>query len=89
MRRAAKCVIEHLFDNHTLCSTKWCKPLRDEIKKKEMNTLPLPSTSNPLPSVPAAIAGQEYRPPSPSSPAPSTGLHSPKSYEFKRPVNKE
>ena len=27
VRRAAKSILEHLFDDHTYCDVKWCKPL--------------------------------------------------------------
>ena len=69
------------------CNIKWCKPLRNRMKKDEKEeTLPSPSTGSAPSSVPVAIAGPNYHPPSTSSPAPSAGLQSPMPYKFKSPA---
>ena len=65
MRRAAKCVVEHLFNIHTYCNVKWCKPLRLQKLKEQETTLPLPLADGP-----AVLAGQDYLPHHPSSPTP-------------------
>ena len=35
VRKAAKSVLEHLFDNHEYCDVKWCKPLREQVQQQQ------------------------------------------------------
>ena len=56
VRKAAKSVLEHLFDNHEYCDVKWCKPLREQLKQKQ---------NEDAPSIAGGVAA---RPPSQATP---------------------
>ena len=40
VRKAAKAILEHLFDNHQYCDAKWCKPLRIQQANEKKNSPP-------------------------------------------------
>ena len=58
VRRAAKSILEHLFDDHTYCDPKWCKPLRDAQTKQKTNDSP--SFEGGFASRPPAHANPPY-----------------------------
>ena len=60
VRKAARSVLEHLFDDHRWCDIKWCKPLRQQ--QAEQKNLP---TNDP-----AGPRGRYDLPPNPERPLP-------------------